>query len=120
MQVISLVEKGWSGARRAAVQLTHVGGNVHHVVRGRLPPGLDEIFISLEGVTVTGISPRWYRAAVWLTLLQALWRHHATVVLVDNERAGTWVRQWFPSLRSRTLLLRDTEEAGPVLPASAP
>ena len=110
MKVISLVEKGWPRARRVAIRLTRTGGTIHHMIRGRMPADLAIAFISLDGTRVTGVSPRWYRMAVWLTLLQTLWRRHPAVVLVDNERAGRWVGHWFPSLRTNVLLLGETKE----------
>ena len=113
MHVISLVEKGWSRARRVAVQVAGPKGRIHHIVRGSMSAELVEVFTSLGGAKITGVSPRWYRAVVWLTLLQTRRRRQSAVILVDNERAGKWLQQWSPLRHARVLFLHETEETPP-------
>ena len=92
--VVSMVEKGWGGARRVSIELTKQGITVHHFVRGRLPDDLIAALTPYAGMRITGWPVRWFRPGMWALLL---WRKVAgkpPVVLVDNERAETWVKRW--------------------------
>ena len=115
MEVISLVEKGWQGVRRVAFQLQQAGITTHHLVRGRLPRDLLEVLTSCKGMVLTGITPTWYRWAVWWVLIRSQWRRQVMVVLVDNERTARWVERWFPTLEAHVFLVQETAEGFPLL-----
>ena len=92
--IISMVEKGWGGARRVSIELTRQGIGVHHVVRGRLAPELIAVLTPYAGMRITGLPVRWYRPALWAMLVWRKLRGRPVLVLVDNERAEGWIKQW--------------------------
>ena len=108
--VLSLVERGWPAARRVTIELTRVGAIVRHVVRGTIPDELREMLTPYQGMTISGVTPRWYRWRVWLILLRQAWRRRPLLVLVDHERAARWVARWFPALRHRLFLVHETAD----------
>ena len=110
---VSMVEKGWGGARRVSIELTRQGMTVHHLVRGRLPKDLIAAITPYAGMRITGVSTRWFRPIVWALLVWRRLTGRAPLVLVDNERAAAWVKGW--RLSSTPLLVLEREDGQPVL-----
>jgi hypothetical protein len=111
--VVSMVEKGWGGARRVSIELAEQGIAVHHYVKGRLPGDLVRVLTLPRGVRISGLPVRWYRPAVWALLAGRALLGRRTVVLVDNERAMGWVSRWRFS-RAPVLVL-EREDGGPLV-----
>jgi len=114
MEIVSLVEKGWAGARQITMSAVQAGHDVQHFVRGRLSHVLLEALTPYPRMRIRGYSPSWYRVAVWGALVRRTLTLSAPIVLVDNERAMRWVAQWFPWWRSRVIMVREPPD-GPLL-----
>lgn len=114
VDIVSLVEKGWAGARRLSITMVQEGHQVHHLVRGRIPRNLLEVITPYPGITIRGYPAKWYRVAVWMILARAILTPRRTVVLVDNDRAESWVKRQFPRLHS-VILVRETPEGQPIV-----
>ena len=74
MQAISLVEKGWAGARRLSIPLAQRGVRVRHLVKGRLRAEVLKVIAPHPGMTIRGVPRRLYRLAAWFTLQWSLRR----------------------------------------------
>ena len=111
--VLSMVEKGWGAARRVSIELARQGIGVHHFVRGRLPRELIAVLTPYAGVRITGLPVRWYRPALWAMLLWRKLLGRPALVLVDNERAEAWVRQW--RLSPAPVVVVQQDDGRPVL-----
>ncbi len=110
--VISLVEKGWAGARRVSIAQAQQGANVHHFVRGLLSSEVLHMVRAHKGITVWGISSRWYRLVVWGALVVSQF-NQALLIWVDNERALRWVQWWFPLMRKKVILITEERDGSP-------
>ncbi len=120
MRAISLVEKGWAGARWLSIILAKEGTPVHHLVKGRLPNQVLRIITPYPRITLHGIPPKAHRVAAFLIL--ALGQVPGTVgmVIVDNSKTAQWVARWFPVLRDRIVLVGETETGKPQIHQKGP
>ena len=109
--VISLVEKGWAGARQLTLRAAGQGRSIHHLVKGKLPRELIAALTPCPGMTIRGFSVRWYRWVVWARLWVA--RGRLASVLVDNERAIAWVEKCCPGVP--VFLAQESDEGAPQL-----
>ena len=109
MRALSLVEKGWAGARQLSLDLARRGASVRHLVRGTLPPSTRRILTPCVGVSIRGIPARVHRAAVWPHLWWGQVIGGVDLVITDNAKTAGWVRRRFPRLREKVLLLGEGE-----------
>lgn len=112
-RAISLVEKGWAGARQLTIAWARQGIRVRHLIAGRVPADLRAIITPHAGMVIAGVPRRWYRWAAWWILLTALCRGAPAAVLVDNEHAARWVSTCFPGLRGRLLVIEERPDGAP-------
>lgn len=116
MAVLSLVEKGWAGARWLSIHMMAQSDvSVRHLVRGTVPRVLLEALTPYARMTITGIPVRLYRLVVWVVLVYGCCTGRLAAVLVDNERAERWVARWFPWLRDHIILVHETSEGRPAI-----
>ncbi len=108
MVAISLVEKGWAGARRLSIELSRTGVGVRHLVRGTIAPEFLSVITPYPGVSIRGIPVRWYRIATWGTLLLWQFRPGLHAVIVDNTRTADWVTKTFPRLADKLVRVNET------------
>ncbi len=113
--VISLVEKGWAGARQISLELAREGIVVCHLVKGRLPRELLRVLSSHAELHLKGAPPRLFKTIAWSVLAGSQFNGAARLVLVDNERTLHWVGRWFPRLRNRLVLVREQPDGSPVM-----
>jgi len=106
--VISLVEKGWAGARIATIPLAQQGMRVQHIVKGLLPRELVCNLTPYPGMAICSIRPPWFRIVGWGHLLVGYLTHEVAWVLVDNQKTAWWVARWIPILRTRVVLVKET------------
>ena len=114
-RAISLVEKGWAGARRYSIELVGQGMLVEHVVRGQLSAAVLEIITPYPGMRIVSYSRRWYRVMTWWWLASSVYRRRRTMVIVDNPRAAQWVGAWFPMLRRHVVLIQEQPDGSPIV-----
>lgn len=106
---LSLVEKGWAGARTISLKMAQRGIPVFHLVRGTLPRSVLKILSLPSGMILLGVPPQLYRLAAWCFLRGG----QADLVIVDNPRALDWVARQFPRLRESILLVGETPTGQP-------
>ncbi len=107
MVALSLVEKGWSGARRLSIELSGTGIEVRHLSRGRIAPEIVAVITPYPKISIRGIPVRWYRIAAWWTLLSWQFRPSLQAVIVDNARTTDWVTKTFPRLTDKLLQVKE-------------
>ena len=110
---ISLVEKGWGGARRLSIRLSRQGVRVRHLVKGRLPAEVVAIIPPYPGMTIRGVPRSWFKLAAWVELWGAMARGGAELVMVDHERAARWVARWAPPLRDKVVVVQEAADGSP-------
>ncbi len=108
MVAISLVEKGWAGARRLSIELSRKGVGVRHLVRGAIAPEFMGIITPYPGISIHGIPVRWYRIAAWWALLWWQFRPNLHAVIVDNARTSDWVAKTFPRVADKLVQVKET------------
>ena len=108
MIALSLVEKGWAGARRFSIQLSDKGVAVRHLVKGTIAPEFLAVITPYRGVSIHGISARGYRIVTWAALLLYQFHPGLQAVIVDNTRTSDWVAKTFPRLAGRLIQVAET------------
>ena len=111
--VVSMVEKGWGGARRVSIELAKQGIAVHHFVKGQLPDDLLAVLTPYAGMRITGWPVRWFRPGIWALLLWRTLTGRRPVVLVDNERAAAWVKGW--RFSTAPVMVLEREDGRPLI-----
>ncbi len=94
-RMLSLVERGWSGARTCSLDLAGVKDiQVIHLVRGRLDPQTRAMITPYAHIRIEDAPKRWY--AVWLfaVLLREIVTGQLRWVVIDHERHWVWLRSW--------------------------
>ena len=112
---ISLVEKGWSAARRAGIAWVQRGGRIEHLVKGTLSRELLQQLTPYPATSITGVPRNWFRALAWLRLLTASVGPGTAMVIVDSERALAWFERRAPGLRGRFVLALEQAGGEPTL-----
>ena len=111
--VLSLVEKGWAGARQVSIRFTESGVGVDHLVRGWISREVCEVITPYRGMWIQGIPKQWYKMLAWVRLLFAQRSSQLTLILVDNERTVQWIGRWFPALRQKVVLVLEAPDGSP-------
>ena len=108
--VLSLVERGWKGARECSLQLANLGIRVDHLIKGRLG-AVRGLIAPNQSIRLIDIERQLYPLALgWWLFFGALTRR-IRWVLCDNERTLKRVEPWSRRLGLEALLIRE-EESG--------
>ena len=96
-ELLSVVERGWRGARECSLTLALQGIRVTHLIKGRLGPEVRGLIRPVQGIALVA-APRWrFRLWFWAHLLSGAIRRRAMWALFDHERtlaaAGPWCRR---------------------------
>ncbi|MBI4343605.1 MAG: hypothetical protein HY601_02185 [Candidatus Omnitrophica bacterium] len=90
---LSLVEKGWHGAREHTKSLPG-GWRVVHLVKGPVDPSVRRL-LGLDARTrLVGIPRRWYWPVAWAMLVRWGVTRRLGALVVDNTRAQRRMRPW--------------------------
>ncbi len=111
MSILSLVEKGWAGARQLTIPVCQQGTAVRHVIRGVVSQEVIQVLTPYPGMQICGIPRLWYRVTVWAMLVWGSCRP-MTAVLVDNPKTADWVARWFPWVGSRLYTVEESSDGG--------
>ena len=107
VKALSLVEKGWAGARRLSLDLAGKGTPVTHLVRGSLPRATLEVLTPREGVALVGVPPPLYRPVAWLCLWAGQLTGSVGMVITDNAKTEGWVKGAFPRLKEKVVVVQE-------------
>ncbi len=135
--VISVVERGWRGARECAVVLNEAGVPVTHLIKGWIGRDVQEMILSpasqpeagpvgariakgnpLAGERMIGSTPKqrviaWPRpvfyAGLWLWLAPRMLLGRVRWVLVDHERTYRGLARWAGWCGVRPVMIQEGE-----------
>ena len=110
-EVLSLVERGWSGARQCSLALSRagIGITVTHLIKGTVEPSVLRLIEPQPGIRVFSVPRFWFRPATWSLLG---WRRLAgglRWVLVDHERTTREIGGWCRWVGVTLISIRDVE-----------
>ena len=96
--VLSVVERGWRGARECSLVLRTRGISVTHLVKGSLSADVRAMITPYPLIRVIDVPRTVFRARLWGLLAWRTMTKQVRWVLVDNERTlrelGGWCRWW--------------------------
>ena len=104
--VLSLVERGWQGARECSLVLSQRGIAVTHLIKGSLGRDLRAMIQPIPHVRIVDVPRYGFRLAMWWHLLVGSVRGTTRWVLVDHERTLREVRWWCRFFRVTRILIQ--------------
>jgi hypothetical protein len=95
-ELLSVVERGWRGARECSLDVARQGIQVTHLIKGRLPPDVRRLIQPVQGIALYD-APRWrFPLLLWTHLVAGALTRRVRWALFDHERtlaaAGRWCR----------------------------
>lgn len=85
-QIVSVVDRGWRGARECSIQLAGQAVEITHVIRGRLDPEIRALIQPYPHERLIDAPRRWHVVWVWGLVLWASRAGRLRWILVDHER----------------------------------
>lgn len=105
---LSLVERGWRGARECSLALNARGIDVTHLVKGVLEPEVLAMIRPYPYIRLVAVSPGWFRPCAWRALVAGTLLGRWAAVLVDHERTGREIAWWCRLFGLRVASIRET------------
>jgi len=93
-EVLSVVERGWRGARECSITLSARAVPVTHLIKGSLKADLRAMIRPYPGVQLVSVPRAAFRAWLWGLLVWGTVRGRLKWVLVDHERTLREVAWW--------------------------
>ena len=109
-RVLSLVERGWRGARECSLALGGNGVAVTHLIKGSLPPPVRAMIRPAARISIIDVPRRVFRVWLWAMVLRHTLTRGAHWVLLDNERTLREVGWWCRRFRLIPVFVRETAE----------
>ena len=92
--VLSVVERGWRGARECSIALSARAVPVTHLIKGSLKADLRAMIRPYPGVELISVPRAMFRAWLWGLLVWGTMLGRVRWVLVDHERTLREVAWW--------------------------
>ena len=93
-EVLSLVERGWQGARQCSLALDAKAIPVIHVIKGSLDAGVRAMIQPYPHIRLLAV-PRWsFRVWVWTLMVWGTLRGRLGWILLDHERSLRELSWW--------------------------
>lgn len=107
-EALSVVERGWAGARQCSLELSRRGIGVTHLIKGRLSREELAMITPVPRVQVRSVGRIWFRLALWAVAGWMAARGRLGWCLVDHERTarelagvGRWLGIGIVQVRDR-------------------
>ena len=94
LEVLSVVERGWRGARECSLVLQRHGIKVTHVIKGRLSPDLQRVIVPYPLIRLIVVPRVLFRPCLWAALIAASVRGRLGWLILDHERTLREVSGW--------------------------
>ena len=106
-RVLSVVERGWRGARECSLALAQRGIPVTHLIRGIVRPEFRAVIRPHAHVRLIDVPRACYAVVLWPSLIVGGVLRRIRWVLVDNERQLGRLQRWAGPLGMTTVLVRE-------------
>ena len=97
-EVLSVVERGWRGARDCSLTLNEMAIPVTHLIKGYLSRELRAMVQPYPHIQIVSVPRPLFRIGLWWVLVGRTLTGRLRVVLIDHERtlreASWWCRLW--------------------------
>jgi len=107
--VLSLVERGWRGARECSLALSQRGIPVTHLVKGWVGREVRSMIHPHPLIRVIDVPRRLFRVRLGMILLGDLLARHIRWVLIDNDRTLRQLRWWCRLFGVTLVCIRDVQ-----------
>ena len=108
--VLSLVERGWAGARQCSMDLSGRGISVHHLIKGHLGRGVRAMIAPVPHVRLTSVPRPLFRFVLWWAVVTETLTGRLRWLIVDHERALGEVQWWCRLFGLTPLFIRDFDD----------
>ncbi len=107
-QVLSLVQRGWHGARECSLRLATDHIKVLHLIKGTLTPEVREMIASSPHIRLVDVHRNLFRCWMWAILITQSLNRRLHWVLIDHERTAQELAWWCRCLRLVPVMVRQT------------
>ena len=104
---LSVVERGWRGARECSLALAGRGIPVTHLIRGIVRPEFRAVIRPHTHVRLIDLPRAFYAVVLWPSLIVGGVLRRIRWVLVDNERRLGRLQRWAGPLGMTAVLVRE-------------
>ncbi len=109
-EVLSLVERGWRGARECSLTLNAMAIPVTHLIKGRLTREVQAMIQPYPGVRIISVPRLAFRLWLWGILLWGTVGGQLHWLLVDHERTLHEVGWWCRAFGFTLVTIRQTDQ----------
>lgn len=108
--MLSVVERGWRGARECSITLSARAVPVTHLIKGSLKTNLRAMIRPYPGVRLVCVPRIAFRAWLWGMLVWGTMLRRVKWVLVDHERTLREVAWWCRVCGVTPVFIQETAE----------
>ena len=106
--VLSLVERGWSGARTCSLMLNIIAIPVTHLIKGWLNAEHRAMIQPRPHIRIISVPRPMFRIGMWLALAGSTLTGRLRWVLIDQERTHQEIGWWCRLFGIVPLMIRET------------
>lgn len=108
--VLSLVERGWFGARTCSLSLNAMTIPVTHLIKGHLDAEVRAMIRPYPHIRIISVPRICFRVGVWGLICWQTLTGRLQWLLIDHERTLREVAWWCRLFRLTPLLIHETDE----------
>jgi len=108
-EVLSVVERGWRGARECSLILSRMGIPVTHVIKGYLNAELRAMIQPYPGVRLVSVPRVVFRTWLWWLLVWRTLTGRLQWLLVDHDRTRREISWWCRAFGLTLVSIRETD-----------
>ncbi len=109
-EVLSLVERGWRGARTCSLLLSHQAIPVTHLIKGAVSPEVLAMIEPHPALSMLSVRRGLFRLTAWGLLVVKTFTGRLRWLLIDQERTLKELAWWCRVWGLTPVLIRETAE----------
>ena len=110
-EVLSVVERGWRGARQCSLELQAMAVPVTHLIKGSLSADLLAMIRPYPGIRLVSIPRPLFPIWLWAVLVWRRMTGRLAWVVVDHARTLRRLTRWGRAFGLRPVLIHETEQS---------
>ena len=110
MRVLSVVERGWFGARQCSLALDAMAIPVTHLIKGYLAPEIRAMIRTYPHIHIVSVPRLLFRAWLWTIMLWQTATGRLRWILIDHERTLKEVGWWCRVFRVTPVVIQQTAQ----------